>query len=287
MHHLYGRRGPVVDAHHHLWARSRHPQRWIDPVTMAAIDADFLPADLEPLLRDAGVEQTIVVQSVPSEQETVDLLATAAREPLIGGVVGWVDLAAPDIAARLDRLRAADGGDQLVGIRHLVQDEPDPEFLDRFDIRRGIAAVGRAGLVFDLLVREHQLDAAVRLADDIQETAFVLDHLGKPALATRDIGAWARGLSRLAALPNVSSKLSGLVTEADWRTWAIGDLAPAVEYALDVFGPERTMFGSDWPVSLLATSYPSWIETVSELISDLDEDGRAAVWRGTARRSTG
>ncbi|GAB3845234.1 amidohydrolase family protein [Micromonospora andamanensis] len=274
----------IVDAHHHLWVRARHPQPWIDPVTMAAIDADFELVDLAPLARASGVTATVVVQSVASVRETVDLLRAAADDALISGVVGWVDLTADDIADRLDRLRAGPGGQHLVGIRHLVQSETDPAYLDRPDVRRGIAAVGAAGLVFDLLVRQHQLPMAARLAHHLPEVRFVLDHLGKPTLGTPEFDDWRRGLRALAEAPNTTAKVSGLTTEVPRSPWTVADLRPAVDHALAVFGPHRLMFGSDWPVSLLATSYPRWIETVTELLADLDPTDRAAVWADTARR---
>ncbi|MEV2238314.1 amidohydrolase family protein [Micromonospora sp. NPDC049891] len=273
----------IVDAHHHLWVRARHPQPWIDPVTMSAIDADFELTDLAPLARAAGVTATVVVQSIASARETLDLLRAAADDVLVGGVVGWVDLTADDVADRLDRLRAAPGGQHLVGVRHLVQSETDPAYLDRPDVRRGIAAVGAAGLVFDLLVRQHQLPMAARLARDLPGVRFVLDHLGKPALGAPEFDDWRRDLRALAAAPNTTAKVSGLTTEVPRSPWTVADLRPAVDHALDVFGPERLMFGSDWPVSLLATSYPRWIEAVTELLGDLDPAARAAVWAGTAR----
>ncbi|MGC5054037.1 amidohydrolase family protein [Micromonospora sp. DT48] len=274
----------IVDAHHHLWVRARHPQPWIDPVTMAAIDADFEVTDLAPLARSAGVTNTVVVQSIASTRETLDLLRTAADDVLVGGVVGWADLTAADVAARLDRLRSAPGGQRLTGIRHLVQSEPDPAYLDRPDVRRGIAAVGDAGLVFDLLVRQHQLPMAARLAHDLPQVRFVLDHLGKPALGTPEFDHWRRDLRALAAAPNTVAKVSGLTTEVPRSPWTVDDLRPAVDHALDVFGPDRLMFGSDWPVSLLATSYPRWIEAVAQLLGDLDPTEQAAIWAGTARR---
>ncbi|MEU5935282.1 amidohydrolase family protein [Micromonospora sp. NPDC047187] len=278
------RRPGIVDAHHHLWVRARHPQPWIDPHTMAAIDDDFTPLELAPATRAAGVTQTVVVQSVAVRSETPELLGIAADDPLVGGVVGWVDLTAADVDRRLARLRRARGGERLVGIRHLVQSEPDPTYLDRPDVRHGIAAVGAAGLAFDLLVRHRQLPAAARLVRDLPEVRFVLDHLGKPPLGRADLGDWQRDLRALAAEPNTTAKLSGLVTEVDGGSWTTADLRPAVEHALDVFGPDRLMFGSDWPVCLLATSYTRWVTVLGDLLDPLSDDERAAIWRRTAGR---
>lgn len=274
----------IIDAHHHLWDRARHPQPWIDPVSMAAIDADFTPTELASQTGPAGVTGTVVVQSIHSAAETIDLLDTAAHSDLIQGVVGWLDLTTPDVADRIHRLQGMPGGAKLVGVRHLVQGEPDPAFLDREDVRRGIAAVGRAGLVFDLVIRHHQLPAAARLAAGLPHVSFVLDHLGKPPLADQDLRDWADDLRALAALPNVTAKVSGLVTEANWSSWRPSDLAPAVSHALDVFGPDRLMFGSDWPVCLLAITYQDWIHTLRDLLAGCDERQHEQIWRQTARR---
>ncbi|KAB1942603.1 amidohydrolase family protein [Micromonospora sp. ALFpr18c] len=281
-----GRAG-IVDAHHHLWVRARHPQPWIDPVTMAAIDADFEPVDLAPLARAAGVTATVVVQSIASQAETVHLLGVAADDSLVQGVVGWVDLTADDTAERIARLRAARGGDRLVGIRHLVQGETDPAYLDRPDVRRGIAAVGAAGLVFDLLVRQHQLPMATRLVYDLPEVSFVLDHLGKPALGRPELTEWIGDLRAFAASPNTTAKLSGLVTEVERSHWTTDDLRPAVDHALDAFGPDRLMFGSDWPVCLLASSYQRWVDALTEMVGGRHGSDRAGIWGDTARRVYG
>ncbi|MEV0570734.1 amidohydrolase family protein [Dactylosporangium sp. NPDC050588] len=277
----------IVDAHHHLWVRARHPQPWINATTMKAINADFTVADLAPLAAESGVTQTVVVQSISSQAETKDLLREAHGTDLIGGVVGWVDLTAPNVADRIARLRAGVGGDRLVGIRHLVQEEPEPGFLDRPDLRRGVAAAGAAGLAFDLVIRRHQLPAAARLARDLPGVTFVLDHLGKPSLPYSRHGGWARDLRTFAQLPNTTAKLSGLATEADWTSWTPRELRPAVEHALDTFGPSRLMFGSDWPVCLLATSYRRWIDTLAELLQPLDPADQAMIWAGSARRVYG
>ncbi|MET7422718.1 amidohydrolase family protein [Dactylosporangium sp. NPDC005555] len=274
----------IIDAHHHLWVRARHPQPWINGTTMKAINADFTVADLTLQAAASGVTQTVVVQSISSQAETTDLLRQAQKADLIGGVVGWVDLMAPNVADRIARLRAGKGGDRLVGVRHLVQEESDPGFLDRPDLRRGVAAAGEAGLAFDLVIRRHQLPAAARLARDLPGVAFVLDHIGKPALPCSRHGGWARDLRTFAQLPNTTAKLSGLVTEADWASWTPQELRPAVEHALDTFGPSRLMFGSDWPVCLLATSYQGWIETLAQLLHPLDAAEQAMIWGDTARR---
>ncbi|MFE7504525.1 amidohydrolase family protein [Promicromonospora sp. NPDC057488] len=282
-----------IDAHHHLWVRSRTPQDWIDPVTMAAIDADFTPDDLAEALAGQGVTGTVVVQSVQVEAETVDLLALAARTPVVQGVVGWVDLADPDVAGALARLRSGPGGAHLVGVRSMVQAEHDPAYLDGADLRRGMRAVAAAGLALDLVTRHDQLPAVARLVRELPEVPFVLDHLGKPPLAGADpttggdLAGWAAAIDAIAASPNVTAKLSGLVTEASWTAWTAEGLRPAVEHAVAAFGPERLMFGSDWPVSLLAARYDAWVETLSSLLAGLSPAEQEAIWHGTARRAYG
>jgi L-fuconolactonase len=265
----------VIDAHHHVWDRARTPQPWIDPDRMAAIDADFTLSDLPTSAR--GIDATIVVQTADSLQESLDLLDLPYP---VAGVVGWVDIVG-DVAGQLARLRSG----RLVGIRSMVQAQQDPGYLERPDVRAGIAAVGQAGLVFDLVVRHDQLGSAAALAEALPDVPLVLDHLGKPPLTGHSLGPWRADLARLAACPNVVAKLSGLVTEADWDTWSTETLRPAVEHALDVFGPARLMFGSDWPVCLLASTYDRWVDTVHELIDDLPPDERDQIWGGTAART--
>ncbi|MFI2488927.1 amidohydrolase family protein [Promicromonospora kroppenstedtii] len=282
-----------IDAHHHLWVRSRTPQDWIDPVSMAAIDADFTPDDLAEALAGQGVTGTVVVQSVQVEAETVDLLALAARTPVVQGVVGWVDLTAPDVADALARLRSGPGGAHLVGVRSMVQAEHDPAYLDGADLRRGMRAVAATGLALDLVTRHDQLPAVARLVRELPEVPFVLDHLGKPPLAGDDpttggdLADWAAAIDVVAASPNVTAKLSGLVTEASWTGWSAEGLRPAVEHALAAFGAGRLMFGSDWPVSLLAARYDTWVETLSGLLAGLPPAAQETIWHGTARRVYG
>ncbi|WP_426592445.1 amidohydrolase family protein [Cellulomonas sp. McL0617] len=267
----------VIDAHHHVWRRAETPQPWIDPERMTAIDADFTLADLP--AGEHGIDATVVVQSADSLRESLDLLGLVGP---VAGVVGWVDILG-DVAGQVVDLRNVAG--PLVGIRSMVQAQHDPAYLDRPDVRAGISAVGDAGLPFDLVVRHDQLAAAARLAESHPDVLFVLDHLGKPPLTGHALGPWRADLARLAACPNVVAKLSGLATEADWASWSVATLRPAVDHALDVLGPERLMFGSDWPVCLLAVTYGRWMEVVHELTDDLAPDERDQIWGGTAART--
>lgn len=274
----------LVDAHHHVWDLSVRDQEWISGDALAPIRRNFSLADLLPEARAAGVTATVLVQTVTAADETPEFLALAADSDLVAGVVGWTDLTCPDAADTLAGLRRLPGGQHLVGIRHQVQGETDPQWLLRPDVRRGLAAVGAAGLAYDLVVLPHQLPACVRSAQEHPELTFVLDHLGKPPIASGDLEPWSTAIRTLAALPNTVCKLSGLVTEADRKSWTVDDLRPYADTVLDAFGPDRLMFGSDWPVCTLAAAYAQVIDITRELTSSLSDSERAALFAGTATR---
>lgn len=271
----------VVDAHHHFWDPARASYPWMTD-ELATIRRRFGPEDLRPLLAASGVERTILVQTRSSLAETREFLAAAAQHEFIAGVVGWVDLTAPDVADQLTELRAGPGGMKLVGIRHQVHDEADPEWLLRPGVRRGIAAVGDAGLAYDLLVRARELPAVLEIVRVLPSVRFVLDHLAKPPIASRAIDEWAARMKPLAAEPNVSCKVSGMVTEADWNGWRVEQLVPYVRRVLDWFGPARCVFGSDWPVCLLAASYAQVLDACRQAIGDVSRDERERIFGGNA-----
>lgn len=273
-----------VDAHHHVWDLAVRDQDWIKGPELQPLRRDFGVADLAPQARAAGVDRTVLVQTITVPEETPEFLALAAESELIGGVVGWTDLTRPDVADELARLRELPGGRHLKGIRHQVQGESDPEWLLRPDVRDGLAAVAEAGLVYDLVVLPHQLPACVRAADGHPELTFVLDHLGKPPIATGAMQPWATAVRGLAALPNTVCKLSGMVTEADHAKWTVDGLRPYADTVLDAFGPGRLMFGSDWPVCTLAASYGQVVDAVEELTGGLGAEERAEIFGGTATR---
>ena len=229
----------------------------------------------------------MLVQTITEAEETPDLLALAAEHELIAGVVGWVDLTADDVAGALGALRELPGGDRLVGIRHQVQGEPDPEWLCRADVRRGLRAVADAGLAYDLLTIPVQLPAAVATVRALPDLRFVVDHLSKPPIASGELEPWATQMRALAEHDNVACKLSGMVTEADWAAWDVADLRPYAETVLGAFGAERVMFGSDWPVCLVAASYDAVAGAAAALTASLSGAERAAVFDGTARRVYG
>jgi L-fuconolactonase len=271
----------IVDAHHHVWDPSRADYPWMtgpyEPVRRR-----FTPADLAPILAANGVEATVLIQARMSLDETDELLATAAAATFIRGVVGWVDLTDPAVADTIAELRSRPGGTRLVGIRHQVHDEPDPDWLGRADVRRGIQAVGEAGLVYELLVRMRELPAAVALARDLPEVRFVIDHLAKPPIAGGELQPWADRIGAFAGLDHVACKVSGLVTEADWQDWQVSDLRPFVDHVLAVFGPKRLLFGSDWPVCLLVARYDRVLSVARETLGGLGGSETAAVFGGNA-----
>jgi L-fucono-1,5-lactonase len=265
----------IVDAHHHFWDPALAEYPWMSD-EVAPIRRRFGPEDLEPLVHDHGVVGTVAVQARGSLDETRALLEIAHATPFVLGVVGWVDLTDPGVADLLAGL-----GDTLVGVRHQVHDEADPSWLLRPEVLRGLAAVGEAGLAYDLLVRTRELPAAREAARLQPRVRFVVDHLAKPPLRGGATDEWARGLAALADLPNVTCKLSGLVTEATWESWRPEELAPYFRRALEWFGPERCMFGSDWPVCLLAADYGA---VLSLVVDALREHERPTVLAGTAAR---
>ena len=237
---------------------------------LAAIRRPFGARELSPLINENGVDHTVLIQTVSSLDETQEFLATAARTDFIAGVVGWVDLTNPSVGQTLSLLKSGSGGKFLVGIRHQVHDEVDERWLLRDDVLRGIRAVGDAGLVYDLLVRTRELPAALALARRFADLRFVIDHMAKPGIKTgpRDL-EWEQAMSPFSELPNVTCKLSGLVTEASWSTWTQEELASYVRRAVGWFGPERCMFGSDWPVCLLAASYEQVVQAARYSLREL------------------
>ena len=272
----------IVDAHHHLWDLGVRDQDWITGPALAPLRRDFLLEDYHLLAEAYGITASVVVQTVTVAEETPELLALAAGSDLIVGVVGWTDLTAPDVADRIAALAERPGAAKLVGLRHQVQNEPDPDWLTRPDVLRGLEAVARAGLVNDLVITAGQLPAAARAAAAVPDLMFVLDHLGKPPIASGRTEPWEADLRRLAALPNTAAKLSGLVTEADWQQWKVADLRPYADTALDAFGPGRLMFGSDWPVCTLAAAYGDVLAAARDLTGQLSPAEREAVFSGTA-----
>lgn len=261
-----------IDAHQHFWQYDPAQHGWMTEA-MASIRRDFLPEDLKPLLDGLGFDGCVAVQARQNIEETCWLLELAERDDFIRGVVGWVDLRSPELALQL---RQFTGRKNLVGVRHVVQDEPDNEFMLREDFQRGIARLAEFDLAYDVLIYPRQLKAAIRLVEAFPEQRFVLDHIAKPPIAEGILEPWETGLRELAKAPNLYCKLSGMVTEARWREWQAEDFRPYLDVVFDAFGPGRLMIGSDWPVCTLAASYRSAMGIVAgyiERFSTAEQDG--------------
>ena len=234
-----------IDAHQHFWTYNPVEYDWIDD-SMQSLRRDFLPADLQPELQRAGFQGCVAVQARQTLAETRWLLELAERSEFILGVVGWVDLRSPRLREELASLAA--GKSKLVGVRHIVQAEPDDRFLLQPEFLRGMALLEEFDLAYDVLIYAKHLPVAAEFVEQLPRQRFVLDHLAKPPIKSGELAVWERGIRKLASFPNVYCKLSGLVTEADWRNWKPKDIKPCLDVAFDCFGPRRLMIGSDWPV---------------------------------------
>ncbi len=266
-----------IDAHQHFWKYSAAEYGWIDEA-MAVLKRDFLPSDLQPILRENGFAGSIAVQARQTLEETRWLLALADQNEFVRGVVGWVDLCSPGVRDDLQKLA---GNKKLVGIRHVLQAEQDDRYMLRPEFRRGIAQMAEFELVYDLLLFPRHLPVAVELVQEFPEQAFVLDHIAKPPIAKGTVEPWAQGFRALAKFQNVACKLSGMVTEARWHVWKQQDFAPHLDVALEAFGPSRLMIGSDWPVCTLSADYASAMRIVQEYVAGLSAEEQAAILGGT------
>ncbi|MFM8292293.1 MAG: amidohydrolase family protein [Planctomycetia bacterium] len=267
-----------IDSHQHFWRYSPAAYPWIG-AGMERLARDHLPGDLGPLAAACGIGGTVAVQARQSLEEGRWLLDMADGDPLIRGVVGWVDLRSDRVAEQLGEFT---GHGKFVGVRHVVQDEPDPRFLLNAAFVRGLRQLRGFGLTYDLLLHPQHLPAAVELAGLLPEQPFVLDHLAKPRIRAAEIAGWRRDIEALARHENVRCKLSGLVTEAAWRAWQQADFLPYLDVVLEAFGPRRLMFGSDWPVCLLGGEYAEVVGIVGEFIAALPAAEQAMIWGGTA-----
>jgi L-fuconolactonase len=268
-----------VDAHQHFWTYDSVQYDWISE-EMAVLKKDFGPSDLKPLLEEQGLKGCVAVQARQTEAENDFLLDLALKHPHVLGVVGWLDLQADNLEERLDAYRPFGS---LKGIRHIVQAEPDPEFLLRDAFIRGIKLLAKVGLTYDILVFEQQFPAVIRFLERCPDQSFVLDHLGKPKIDGGPTKNWIEGIRTMAAHPNVYCKLSGLVTEANWKNWEMDDFKPFLEVAVEAFGTDRIMIGSDWPVCLLAAEqYASVIDILAQFSSQWIEEERNLLFGGNA-----
>ncbi len=268
----------TIDAHHHLWRYNPADYGWIDE-SMELLRRDFLPQDLTPELAAAGIDGTVAVQARQSLEETAWLLDLADRTAAIRGVVGWAPIAGPDFPGIMEQF---DGRDKLKGLRHVIQGEPDQHYILREDFNAGVRALQGSGLVYDILIFERHLRDTIAFVDRHPEQVFVLDHIAKPLIAGGILEPWATNMRELGRRENVCCKLSGIVTEADWKNWTPDTLKPYLDVTVEAFGPSRLMAGSDWPVCLVATGYEQWWQVLRGHFSSFSTAERNAIFGGTA-----
>lgn len=271
----------LIDSHHHLWKYSAEQYPWISD-RMSVLRKDFWSDDLNSLSGEHGVDGFVTVQARQSLEETETLLTLAQSQPLIKGVVGWVDFASDEITEQLDRFA---GNDNLKGLRHVVQDEPDDRFILGAAFNSGIRQLAGRDLVYDVLIFARQLESSIEFVRSHADIPMVLDHIAKPTIKDGELDAqWASQIREIAALPNLSCKFSGVVTEVRDTCWDIETIRPYWETVLEAFGPDRLMFGSDWPVCLLKSTYERWLEAVRSLAGELSSDEQEQFFGGTAKR---
>lgn len=276
---------PIIDAHQHFWQLDKpFEYGWLDAPDKAPIRRNYLPENLAPHLRSCGVDYSVFVQTQHNLDENRWVLRMAERHDFIAGVVGWVDLASPDCEAQLSEFVEHP---KFVGIRHVTHDEPDDDFIIREDVMQGLRVLEKQRVPFDLLFYVKHLKHAATLARQLPELPMVMDHLAKPRIKDQATEEWLGDFRAAAEFPNIYCKLSGMVTEADWRQWEPHDLRPYVEAALEAFGPQRCMYGSDWPVCELAASYEQVFEALKECLAELSDTEQQAIWGGTAARFYG
>lgn len=263
----------MIDTHHHLWKYNPQEYGWMDD-SMSVLKRDYLPGDLEPELLEAGIDGTVVVQARQSLEETRWLLDLSDTHSFIKGVVGWFDLCSP---YRVQQLKEFAGHPKLVGARHVIHDEADDDFMLRSDFKTGLVYLSAYELCYDLLLFPRHIKRAVKLVNLMPRQRFILDHLGKPLIWSGELEPWKEHLRELAAYPNVWCKLSGMVTEANHKDWTREDLLPYIETVLEVFGPDRIMIGSDWPVCRLAGEYGQVMQIVPDLIASLNKADQAQI----------
>jgi len=270
----------LIDSHQHFWNVGRFDYPWMSS-DLGVLYRDYLPDDLTPILVANGVEKTVLVQASNSVEESRWLLELAREHEFIAGVVGWVDLMSPKVTAQLQELTAHP---KFKGVRHLVESEPADDWLVQPAVLSGLRELSRHGLSYDLLVHTRHLKYVLRVVESCPELVFVIDHLAKPPVAKNEINEWSAALKPVAAYPNVHCKLSGLVTEANWSSWQTDDLRPFVDFALELFGLERLIFGSDYPVCLLATSYDRVLDAFQEILKGLSDADREQIFLKNAAR---
>ncbi|MFM7495526.1 MAG: amidohydrolase family protein [Candidatus Nanopelagicus sp.] len=274
-----------IDSHHHIWDISVRPQTWMQGDEVKPISRTILMNELEPELEKAKIDYTVIVQTVATADETPEFLDLSLSHPKICAVVGWLDLESDDTRPQLEKYLSHPGGKNLVSIRDLAQDKEDPNWLLRDNVVKNIHRIGEAGLTFDILTRPPQLAAAVEMVKKSPNNSFVLDHISKPYMAKGEMQPWADQISEIASYENVVVKVSGLFTEANWSDWSQETFKPYLDHILNSFSPSRMMFGSDWPVCLLAATYTDTINLMEEFTKNFTKSEQESFWAGTAKRA--
>ena len=276
-----------IDSHHHIWDLSVRDQEWIAGEAMQPIRRNFSISDLERVSAASRIDRTILVQTVTDYSETPELLDIAQSEQLVGAVVGWLKIDAPDAIENLHRYLDLPGADYLKGIRVIAQDHPDPNYLAKPETISNVRKLGQIGITYDLLTKIPELPAAIKLVKACPDVQFVMDHISKPRIAKQEIEPWKSLMSELATFPNVLCKVSGLVTEANWNEWEVKDFKPYVDHVIEIFTPQRLMFGSDWPVANLGGTYSEIVELAEALTSGFSPSESEFFWHKTATAAYG
>ena len=271
-----------IDSHHHIWDLSIRDQEWITGEAMQPIRRNFVISDLKDAIKSSRIDRTILVQTVTDYAETPELLKIAQSEQLVGAVVGWLTIDAPDAIEHLHRYLDLPGAEYLKGIRDIAQDHPDPNYLAKPETISNVRKLGKLGITFDLLTKTPELRAAIELVRACPDVQFVMDHISKPYIAKKEMEPWKTLMSELATFPNVLCKVSGLVTEANWKDWKVKDFKPYVDHVIEIFTPQRLMFGSDWPVANLGGTYAEVVELAEALTSGFSPSESESFWHKTA-----
>jgi len=276
-----------IDSHHHIWDLSVRDQEWITGDAMQPIHRNFSIADLEDASTSSRIDKSILVQTVTDYAETPELLAIAQSEQLVGAVVGWLKIDAPNAIEHLHKYLDLPGAEYLKGIRDIAQDHPDSNYLAKPETISNVRKLGELGITYDLLTKIPELPAAIELVRACPDVQFVMDHISKPRIAKQEVEPWKTLMSELATFPNVLCKVSGLVTEANWKDWEVKDFKPYVDHVIEIFTPQRLMFGSDWPVANLGGTYAEIVELAEALTSGFSQSEGDYFWHKTAASAYG
>jgi L-fuconolactonase len=274
-----------IDSHHHIWDLSVRAQSWMKGDEVKPISRTILMDELEPELEKSNIDYTVIVQTVENPDETPEFLDLSLSHPKICAVVGWLDLESKDVIPQLEKYLSHPGGKNLVSVRDMAQDKADPNWLMRDDVIKNIHRIADAGLTFDILTRPPQLAAAVEMVKRSPNNTFVLDHISKPYIGKGEMQPWADQITEMASHENVSVKVSGLFTEANWDNWSNQSFKPYLDHILNTFTPSRMMFGSDWPVCLLAATYSQTVDLMEEFTKEFSKTEQESFWSGTVKRS--